>query len=101
MADIYFDPDIKDILSVGLVCMAGFPAATENGTIPVRLDDYNTVKELAPRILARLRGRNEQGQPVPVMPPPPNNSLPEEEIEKFATWIEDGMPERAAPTSSG
>ena len=95
MADIYFDPDIKDMLSVGVACMAGISAATENGAIPVKLDDYNTVKELAPRILARLRGRNEQGQPVPVMPPGQGNNLPEEKIEKFATWIDDGMPERA------
>lgn len=92
MADIYFDPDIKDMLSVGLECMGGINAATQNGVIPVRLDDYQTVRELAPRILARLRGRNEQGQVVPVMPP--GNPLPEEEVEKFATWMANGMPER-------
>ena len=95
MSHIYFEPDIKNMLSVGLDCMNGINAATENGVIPVNLADYDTVRELAPRILAHLRGRNEKGQPVALMPPRPTGPLREEDIDKFATWINDGMPRRA------
>ena len=93
MATVYFDPHIKKMLEVGVGCMAGHNAATDDGTMPVKLDDYETVRKLARRILARLRGTNEEGQPVPIMPP--SGSLPDEQVELFAKWVDEGMPEKA------
>ena len=93
MAGVYFDPNIKNMLQVGVRCMAGINATTEDGARAVKLDDYETVRELAPRILARLRGRNQEGQVVSIMPP--GGSLPDKQVQMFADWIKDGMPEKA------
>lgn len=74
--------------------MRNIQVASEDGVEPAMLDDYDFVKRFHNRILARLKGVNEFGQSVPVMPP--SGKLPEAKIKLFEDWIAGGMLEGGA-----
>ena len=103
MPNIYWN-QIKTILEPGLGCMENFTIATDEGVFTANLDYYETVKRLHKVIAAALNGwaRQADGQwkmPIEQTKPnamPPGNPLPVEDVDKFLTWVTDGMPESAA-----
>jgi len=88
---VTFINDILPIFSPYIRCMSNVQFASADGVEPGSLGDYDFVKRFHGRILARLKGVNEFGQSVPVMPP--GRPLPPEKIALFEQWITEGMQE--------
>jgi hypothetical protein len=87
---VTFNDHIKPLFHPFVNCMSQVQVASNEGVEEARLDNYAFVRKFHSRILVRLKGVNEFGQPVPLMPP---GGLPEEDIILFEQWIADGMPE--------
>jgi hypothetical protein len=99
-----FWPEIKTILEPGLRCMKNVTVSTTEGVFEVDLDDLTTVRRLHAVIAAAINAweRDDTGQfkdpPVRTKdhPMPPGGPLPAENVDKFLTWVQDGMPEGPA-----
>jgi len=100
MPDIFW-PDIQTILAPGLGCMAGVTVATDQGVFEVKLDDLATVRRLHAVIAAAINGWERDASGQWKDPPtrtkghsmPPGGPLLVEDVDKFLTWVKDGMPE--------
>lgn len=91
MAGIGFNEDIRPIFAPYVRCMSNVAVSTDQGVFTVDLSDYQRVKELHDYILTAIRGwdpATPSGHPMP-----PGGPLPADSINKFAQWIDDGMPE--------
>ena len=99
-----FWPEIKTILEPGLRCMKNVAVSTTEGVFEVDLGDLPTVRRLHAVIAAAINAweRDDSGQfkdpPVRTKdhPMPPGGPLPVENVDKFLTWVKDGMPEGPA-----
>jgi hypothetical protein len=91
MAAIGFNEDILPIFAPFARCMANIDIATDQGVFTVDLQDYERVKLLHEFILTAIRGHDPATRSS--HPMPPRGPLPPEEIQLFAQWIDDGMPE--------
>ena len=91
MPNIGFNEDIKPIFAPYVRCMKNIDISTDQGIFTVELDNYERVKLLHEQILIAIRGHDPatpSGHPMP-----PGGPLPAASIQKFAQWIDDGMPE--------
>ena len=100
MPSVYW-PEIQAILTPGLGCMANVVIATDEGVFNADFGDYESVKRLHKVIAAALNAweRDTGGQwkvpPKSTKPNsmPPGAPLPVENVDKFLTWVAEGMPE--------
>jgi hypothetical protein len=91
MPNIGFNEDIRPIFEDFADCMKNIDIATAEGIFTVDLGDFATVKQLNQFILTAIRGwdpATRTGHPMP-----PSGPLPAADIQTFAQWIDDGMPE--------
>lgn len=91
MPGIGFNEDIRPIFEPFADCMKNVDIGTEEGVFTVDLADYETVKKLHDHILTAIRGHDPATATVNAMPP--GAPLDKADIDKFAQWIDDGMPE--------
>jgi len=85
-----FENDIEPLFRAwDIEEMKKISISSERGTEPLQLDDYECVKKYHSRILTRLRGRNDDGQPVKFMPL--GRQWPDAKISLFEQWIADGL----------
>jgi len=91
MPGIGFNEDIRPIFEPFVDCMKNIDIGTEEGVFTVDLGDFVTVKRLHDFILTAIRGHD----PVTATlnPMPPGEPLDKADIDMFAQWIDDGMPE--------
>ena len=92
---VTFYQDIEPIFRPFVGCMSRIQFASPDGVEPAQLGDYDFVKRFHNRILTRLKGVNEFGQSIPVMPP--DGPLPDADIARFEQWIAEGMVEGTRP----
>jgi hypothetical protein len=100
MADIFW-PEIKTILTPGVGCMKNVAVSTDEGVFEVKLDDLATVRRLHAVIAAALNAWERDGAGQWKDPRkktkdhamPPRAPLPVADVDKFLTWVADGMPE--------
>jgi hypothetical protein len=96
-----FWPEIKTILVPGLGCMRNVTVATDEGVFEVKLDELATVRRLHAVIAAAINAWERDGTGQWTVPPqrtkdhpmPPGGPLPVANVDKFLTWVDDGMPE--------
>ena len=86
-----FNEDIRPIFKPFVNCMKNIDIGTEEGVFTVDLGDYQTVKKLHEFILTAIRGHDPKT--ATANPMPPSGPLDGADIDKFAQWIDDGMPE--------
>src|SRR5689334_10326758 len=91
MPGIGFNEDILPIFSPFAPCMENITIATDQGVFEVDLEDYERVKLLHAFILTAIRGWDPATPTAHRMPP--RAPLPAASIQKFAQWVDDGMPE--------
>jgi hypothetical protein len=91
MPNIGFNEDILPIFKPFAACMKNIDIATDQGVFTVELDNFETVKRLHEFILTAIRGHDPAT--ATAHPMPPGGALDDADIQKFAQWIDDGMPE--------
>ena len=91
MAAIGFNEDIQPLFEPFARCMKNITIGTEEGVFVVNLGDFETVKRLHEFILIAIRVHDPAT--ATSNPMPPDGPLEPEQIEMFAQWIKDGMPE--------
>ncbi|MGB9366418.1 MAG: hypothetical protein WCE79_10430 [Xanthobacteraceae bacterium] len=91
MPGIGFNEDIKPLFEPFVGCMKNIDIGTDEGVFTVDLGDYDTVKRLHEFILTAIRGHDPATETL--NPMPPGGPLDKAEIDMFAQWISDGMPE--------
>ena len=92
MPNIGFNEDILPIFRPFAACMKNIDIATDEGVFTVELDNFATVKRLHAFILTAIRGYA-PATPTAHPMPPGGTPLADADIQTFAQWIEDGMPE--------
>lgn len=91
MPGIGFNEDIRTIFEPFVDCMKNIDIGTEEGVFTVDLGDFVTVKRLHDFILTAIRGHDPAT--AVLHPMPPDGPLDKADIDMFAQWIDDGMPE--------
>jgi hypothetical protein len=91
MPNIGFNEDILPIFADFAPCMKNIDIATDQGVFTVELDSFESVKRLHAFILTAIRG-HDPATPT-AHPMPPRKPLPASDIQTFAQWVDDGMPE--------
>jgi hypothetical protein len=92
MPNIGFNEDIRPIFEPFADCMKNVDIGTAEGVFTVDLGDFATVKRLNQFILTAIRGYDPATRTAHPMPPG-GTPLDDADIQKFAQWIDDGMPE--------
>ena len=89
MSTLSFNDDIKPIFSNYVACMKNVVVADEEGTENLDLSNYETVKRFHHIIHVAIHG-HESGSTAPHRMPP-GGPLPDESIQLFDQWIDEGM----------
>lgn len=96
MAHPNFADDIKPIFANYVDTMLQVMLSDDNGTAPLNLGDYQSVKRFHHAIQVAIHGyEDDSNAPHPMPPPPPDGPGPlaDADIKKFDDWITIGMPE--------
>jgi hypothetical protein len=91
MPNIGFNEDIRPIFEPFADCMKNIDIGTPEGVFTVELDNFDSVRRLHAFILTAIRGHDPASRTA--HPMPPGSPLDDADIQKFAQWIDDGMPE--------